>query len=83
MLLWWALPDVVPAGVYKLPSKTKVTSLESMIKDWLADQDYGESPDTDGSVSKGWRVYNESWGHIGDNWRAFVAIEPAWLEYGK
>ncbi len=50
---------------------------------WLAQCDYGEEPDHDGENHKGWRLYNEAWGHVRSDWRAFVAIEPAWAMYGK
>lgn len=51
---------------------------------WLADKE--PSRDViwqDGHKSKGFRVYNESWGQIDDTFHAFVAIEPHWIYYGK
>lgn len=56
---------------------------ESIIKTWLKLLDYGSEPDIDGSVSKGFRVYNEDWGHVAREWQAFMAVEPAWLLHGK
>ena len=50
---------------------------------WLRHADYGDEPDHDGSNGKGWRIYNEAWGHVDGDWSAFVAIEPAWAMYGK
>jgi hypothetical protein len=51
---------------------------------WLEEVDYGEEPDHDGSNGKGWRVYCDQWGHVGEyRDRAFVAIEPRWAMYGK
>lgn len=50
---------------------------------WLEHADYGDEPDHDGSNGKGWRIYNEDWGHVDGDWSAFVAIEPAWAMYGK
>jgi len=44
---------------------------------------YGEQPDTDGCCSPGWRLYNESYGRIGDDHYAFAAIEPIWIIHGK
>lgn len=50
---------------------------------WLEHVDYGPEPDHDGSNGKGWRIYNEDWGHVDHDQYAFVAIEPAWAMYGK
>lgn len=50
---------------------------------WLENQDYGRGPDTDGSAKKGFRVYNEAWGHAGGSYLGFAAIKPAWIVYGK
>lgn len=51
--------------------------------EWLQEQDYGREPDHDGSNGKGWRLFNEAWGHVKHDWAAFVAIQPAWAMYGK
>lgn len=48
-----------------------------MLSDWDADMDH------DGSNDRGWRVYCESWGHVGDNRYAICAVTPAWLWIGK
>lgn len=50
---------------------------------WLATVDYGRAPDHDGDNEKGWRVYNEAWGHVEDLHAAIIAIAPAWAMYGK
>jgi hypothetical protein len=56
----------------------------SLVTDWLADTEYGEEPDHDGSNGRGWRVYCGDWGHVEPyHHRAFVAIEPCWAMYGK
>lgn len=39
--------------------------------------------DGDIATSKGWRIFNDQWGRVGDTWYAFVAIQPAWMLYGK
>jgi len=31
----------------------------------------------------GWRVFNESYGIVGGEWDAFVAIRPAWIYHPK
>ncbi len=50
---------------------------------WLDSEDYGIGPDHDGDNGKGWRLYCEGWGHVDDEWQAFVAVSPRWAMYGK
>ncbi len=42
-----------------------------------------KQPDHDGDNEKGFRVFNESWGHVFGEWEAFIAIKPIWAMYGK
>lgn len=65
---------IVPAG-YKHAAK--------VAQEWLDVVEYPEEPGTDGSTDRSHRVYCEGWGHVGDDWTAFVAVEPRWLVYGK
>lgn len=55
----------------------------TIVKSFLAKQDYGPEPDHDGSNKKSWRIYNEEWGHVGGNHYAFAAVEPVWEMFGK
>ena len=79
LVLYWTSS----AKAALLPAPMKIEDLTSFIHAWLETADYGPEPDCDGFVRKGWRVYNESWGHVGNEWQAFVAIEPTWLAYSK
>jgi hypothetical protein len=65
------------------PLQIEDDSAYNFIKAWLEDQNYGSQPDHDGDNGRGWRVYNESWGHVDHDPYAFLAIEPAWAMYGK
>ena len=67
----------------KLPFSLDADGAADFATRWLAEQDYGKEPDHDGDNGKGWRLYNESWGHVDDDWAAFVAVKPAWAMYGK
>lgn len=67
----------------KLPFTLDFVGASQWAHRWLKEQDYGREPDHDGNNSKGWRVFNENWGHIGDDFYAFVAIQPAWAMHGK
>lgn len=67
----------------KLPRPMTGDQLVNFAWDWLQKQDYGSQPDHDGSNGKGWRIFNESWGHVKRDWAAFCAIQPIWAMYGK
>lgn len=56
------------------------------VQDWLTlngGADYGKKPDIDGDCGKGWRVFNESWGHVYGMYHAICAVQPVWAMYGK
>jgi hypothetical protein len=56
----------------------------TLIEEWLKVQEYGLQPGHDGSIGRGFRLYNEAWGHVEPyGWPAFVAVEPCWAWYGK
>jgi hypothetical protein len=67
----------------KLPFKMDSKRATDFTVAWLSEVDYGKQPDHDGDNGKGWRVFNEAWGHVGGYWQAFVAIQPQWAMYGK
>jgi len=70
--------------IYPLPVSMDLEQVASFVETWLETADYGPAPDTDGSTSKGSRIYCQSWGQIeGHGWSSFVAIEPEWIVYGK
>ena len=58
-------------------------TMASFAFNWLAQVDYGPEPDHDGSNARGYRVFNEAWGRLGDDDAAFLAVEPAWALIGK
>lgn len=66
-----------------LPAPLTGEALVLFVKAWLDQASYGVEPDHDGDNSRGFRIYNEDWGHIDHEYQAFVAIEPAWLMHGK
>lgn len=85
LVLHWTKPYSSGAieGVHEFPVDITVDLAVPLVSAWLEQVDYPREPGHDGSNSKGWRVYNEAWGHIGNDRSAFVAIEPAWLMHGK
>jgi len=78
ILHWNENPEATP-----LPGPLGFDAALAFVEAWLQTADYGPEPDTDGSAEKSCRVYNERWSRIGNNDYAFVAIEPAWMVYGK
>ena len=53
---------------------------------WLLNQPkekYQEVLDHDGSNGKGFRVYNEDWGHVAGSHYAICGVLPVWAWYGK
>jgi hypothetical protein len=70
-------------GMIPLPFKMAAPQAAEFARAWLAEADYGQQPDHDGDNSRGWRVFNEAWGHVDGLWGAIVAVQPAWAMHGK
>jgi hypothetical protein len=84
IFFWSAHPNDHPdKRLVPLPFKLDAAGAADFAKRWLAEQDYGRQPDHDGHNGKGWRLYNESWGRVGDFTYSFVAVMPEWAMYGK
>lgn len=66
---------------YALENKSRV--LGKFLKGWLKQCQYPPQPDHDGHNERGFRIYNNEWGHVDGMYQAFLAIEPAWAMYGK
>lgn len=81
LVLYWTTGN--HEDFHPLPAPLDLEATVSFVKAWLKTADYGSEPDHDGDNSKGWTVFNQSWGHVNHQWEAFVAIEPAWMMYGK
>mgnify|MGYP001577101372 CR=1 FL=1 len=61
----------------KLPFKlTTPEAVYEFVSRWLAQSEYGEEPDTDGSTKKGFRAEHD-YGYI------FMKFKPEWIVYGK
>lgn len=79
LVLFWTEDE----KAHPFPAPLGLPETVAMVEAWLETVDYGPAPSTDGSTDRSVRVYNERWGHIDGNDSAFIAIEPAWLIYGK
>lgn len=78
ILLWNAEADAMP-----LPYPLDLEGAINFAKGWLKNAEYGEEPDHDGSNGKGWRIFNNNWGHVMQLHYGIVGIRPNWAWYGK
>lgn len=86
LVFFWAdpqgqLPEGVAASAF--PFRMKAAGAADFSICWLAEAVYPPEPDHDGDNSKGWCLYNEAWGHVGNSWAAIVAVKPRWAMHGK
>lgn len=83
-LYWTAPPRREADDNFALLPQMTWEQIKPLIEAWQTNTaKYGKEPDHDGDNGKGLRVFNESWSHVGGDYRAFAAIEPAWIMYGK
>jgi hypothetical protein len=80
VFLWTAATQL---GTQELPFKLDAAGAVEFARRWLNEQDFGREPDHDGDNKRGWRVYNEAWGRVDNQYQGFIAIAPAWAMYGK
>lgn len=78
ILLWHEERESQP-----FPAELDLELATSFVDAWLKQQDYGQSPDHDGSNGQGWRVFCDHWGHVLDHHYAICGIQPQWAMYGK
>lgn len=84
MILFWTEPGRGAKDIaQKMPYAMDTAAAIDFVWNWLKTADYGDQPDHDGSNGRGWRIFNEAWGHVKDEWAAICAIQPAWAMYGK
>ena len=78
----------------RFPTKLNAAQCAAMVYKWLnsserltikADDKCNWDIDAyhSGSNSKGWRVYCDGWGHVGDDHYGMIAIRPVYLWHGK
>ena len=70
----------------KLPYAMDWKAAADVAWGWLQereDKEYRDYIDHDGSMGRGFRVYNESWAHVADSVYGILAVQPVWAWYGK
>ena len=75
---------MIPAN--KLPYPMGWQAAADLAWGWLTNQpeeSYKDYLDHDGSDGKGFKVYNEDWGHVAGSHYAFLGVLPVWAWYGK
>lgn len=91
LILLWDIDEKNPDH-HKFMAPLSAEAVAPMVEQWLKSEvaseislgPWEDDCDHDGHNSKGWRVYCEDWGHVGQaNWRAVVAVKPVFLWHGK
>ena len=83
LTFYWVAPTPLVDEYQPLPSPADSNQIAVIVKSWLDAVNRGKRPDHDGDTGKGFRLYNEDWGHVDSRYQAFLAISPAWAMYGK
>lgn len=86
-VLFWSKPSTWDFGdVNALPYKMKAKQAGDLIWGWLVErprEEYAEFIDHDGSMGKGFRIWNESWTKVGNSGYGICAVRPIFAWYGK
>ena len=91
MVLYWTAPERVE-GYAPLPFAAGQGQIAVIVQGWLDSVDCGTEPDHDGDNAKGFRLYNEGWGHVESQVERFggeciavrsVSTEEASMKLGK
>lgn len=82
LVFYWTGSDT--SKMIPFPYEMDIQQMIEFAWGWLLkNKPVGPEPDHDGDNGEGFKVYNEDWGHVFNEWQAFVAITPIWALYGK
>lgn len=82
LYMHWVSRNNANTIVPDLVGKGSISTYMS-VAGWLEEADYGTEPRTDGSVAKGFHMFNERWEQVNGDHTIWFAIEPHWVVYGK
>lgn len=91
-ILYWCILDGNREGINAFPVPVSVETVVPMIHSWINSEEgkafknenrWEDDLDHDGHNSRGWTLYVEDWGHVGDSSAAIGAVRPSWCWYGK
>lgn len=84
LAFFWSTPKgEINDAAHPFIVKPSNLTLALMIDAWLTETEFPQQPDHDGSNSRGWRIYNETWGHVEGSFYGCFAVEPRWQMHGK
>ena len=83
LVLMWGEENKSGAECHRFLTPLDAAGAYEVVSRWLADMDFGDEPDHDGSNGKGFRIYCDFWGHFEGLRYAIAGIVPAWAMYGK
>lgn len=93
LVFFWYDPGEFKYGEVKPIQDTRdPETVTDIVMEWLDsvfDSQEGLPPkmlefrNYDGTVAKGWKVFTEQWGHVGECFYAPFAVQPSWAYYGK
>lgn len=86
LIFLWHEDKIKDQSASKLPYAMDWKAAADLAWGWLQErrhEEYREDLDHDGSNGKGFRVYNEDWGHVAGSFYGILAVLPVWAWYGK
>lgn len=70
-------------GAVALPYPMNLEQTIEFIRGWLAQVERGREPSHDGDNGKGFRTFQDFWGHVAGYHCAIIGVQPEWAMYGK
>lgn len=93
LVLYWTEAEGIEKFIVPMSPEQIMPTVEAFLQDFyeynsygikLSEEEWDDEPDDyeiDGY--HGWRVYTETWGRVGDDWRTFLAITPSYCWSSK
>lgn len=85
-LVFYRYGENQSSDIVKHPFPMDYAAVSNFCLEWLKtldNEDFADEIDLDGDLAKGWRVWNESWGHVDGHYGTLFAISPNWAWIGK
>lgn len=82
MYLYWCKDEGAKDANW-FPYKMNAEEIADFVWGWLKRAEYGEEPDTDGSVGKGFHFKSKMWCLVENETYVCAIVTPMWFVYGK
>ncbi|WP_373515711.1 hypothetical protein [Persicitalea sp.] len=79
----WSPDGLKVSGATKFSEPIGSREASDFAWNWLQEVEYPSTEEHDGEAMKGWRVYNQEEGIVGNCRQAVVAVQPFWVYLGK